>query len=140
MDIRVERVEALDTIRQVIRLHDAVWKGSIGILDLLRNSTACYLLRGPRGRVLGYAFVEEDRKRGFFELQDIVVDKRCRRGGHGRRLMEAVVADCKAVKLLARASDAGLVAFYTSLGFVEENRFENYYDVGEDAVRMTLKA
>jgi ribosomal protein S18 acetylase RimI-like enzyme len=41
------------------------------------------------------------------------------------------------VKLVVRAQNAPLVAFYEKLGFVAEGIIENYYDVGEDGLRMT---
>jgi ribosomal protein S18 acetylase RimI-like enzyme len=134
--LTVGRLSDLSLVSQVISLHDRVWKSSPGILDLLRSSSACHLLLDGRGRVRAYAFVEEDRERGFFELQDVTVDPRLRGRGHGGRLLAAVLAACGRVKLVARATDEALLRFYRAHGFREEGVFENYYDVGVDGVRM----
>ncbi|HUT78403.1 MAG TPA: GNAT family N-acetyltransferase [Polyangia bacterium] len=134
--LTVGRLSDLALVGQVIALHDSVWKRSPGILDLLRSGTACHLLLDRRGRVRGYAFVEEDRERGFFELQDIAVDPRLRGRGHGRRLLAEVLGVCGRVKLIARATDEALLGFYRAHGFYVEGVFENYYDVGVDGVRL----
>ncbi|MFH1529685.1 MAG: GNAT family N-acetyltransferase [Pseudomonadota bacterium] len=139
MSVEIQPLHDLDSIRQLIRIHDAAWKGSTGILDLLRNSTTCLLARGPRGRIVAYLFLEEDRSRGFFEIQDVVVHRRHRRKGYGRLIVEAAMARCCALKLLASANKPGLLHFYSGLGFEVEHRIENYYDVGDDAVRMSWR-
>jgi ribosomal protein S18 acetylase RimI-like enzyme len=140
MSCTVREMAGLGVVRQVIRLHDAAWGRSPGILDLLRNSTRALVLVSPNGQVQGYAFLEEDRVRGFVELQDIVVDERHRNGGLGRQLMLAVQQSHPAIKLMARASRTELVAFYRSLGFEVEQSVENYYDIGEDSLRMCWRA
>jgi GNAT superfamily N-acetyltransferase len=114
--LTVGRLSDLSLVSQVISLHDRVWKSSPGILDLLRSSSACHLLLDGRGRVRAYAFVEEDRERGFFELQDVTVDPRLRGRGHGGRLLAAVLAACGRVKLVARATDEALLRFYRAHG------------------------
>ena len=139
MSVSVKPLDDLGSIRQIFRLHDAAWKGSVGILDLLRNSTTCLLLRGPRGAVLAYLFLEEDRTRGFFEIQDVVVHRRHRRKGYGRLIVEAAMDRCDSLKLLASANQPGLQRFYAELGFEVEQRIENYYAMGEDAIRMTWR-
>ena len=137
MPARVADLPALKTVREVIALHDEVWNRSPGIHDLLLNSTRCFVVRDNKETVSGYAFVEEDRSRGFVELQDIVVSPRSRGQGYGALLMDAVMTAYPRVKLVVRAQNAPLVAFYEKLGFVAEGVIENYYDVGEDGLRMT---
>ena len=136
MKLVASALDDLGLVSQVVALHDRVWNRSPGILDLLRTSTACHLLLDDRGRVRAYAFVEEDRERGFFELNDIAVDPRLRGRGHGARLLAGVLDACGRVKLVSRAGDAALVRFYRGLGFIEECIIENYYDVGVDGLRM----
>jgi ribosomal protein S18 acetylase RimI-like enzyme len=136
MRLATARLDDLSLVSQVVALHDQVWHRSPGILDLLRSSTACHLLLDGRGRVRAYAFVAEDRARGFFELNDIAVDPRLRGRGHGGRLLGEVLAACGRVRLVARATDEALLAFYRAHGFEAEGVFENYYDAGVDGVRM----
>lgn len=140
MDRIVETLSDLETVRGIVAVHDEVWGRSIGIIDLLRNSSRCFVLADPEGRVCGYAFVEEDQKRGFFELQDIAVLPGEQGGGGGSALMRAVMAACPQVKLIARDSNPWLIAFYERLGFVTEQVVENYYDVGQDGRRMSWSA
>ena len=137
MAARVADLSALKTVREVIALHDEVWNRSPGIHELLLNSTRCFVLLTDEEKVSGYAFVEEDRPRGFVELQDVVVSPRSRGQGYSALLMDAVMAAYPRVKLVVRAQNAPLVALYEKLGFVPESRIENYYDVGVDGLRMT---
>jgi ribosomal protein S18 acetylase RimI-like enzyme len=136
MPLKTAALEDLSLVSQVVALHDRVWQRSPGILDLLRSSSACHLLLDGRGRVRAYAFVAEDRERGFFELDDIAVDPKLRGRGHGGRLLDAVLAACGRVRLVARAADEALLGFYRGHGFEVEGVFENYYDAGVDGVRM----
>ena len=131
----VERIPWLSRIRDILEIHDRAWGRSTGILDLLSRSTACFLVVDAEGRVRGYCFVEEDEPRGFFELQDIAVSPDCRNSGLGRTLMAAVMAACPRIKLMTRAGKPA-ASFFQRLGFVQEQMVENYYDVGEDALRM----
>jgi len=73
IDASVQAVQGLDRISEIIALHNEIWKYSTGIIDLLKNSSGCYVLIDNAGKLIGYAFIEEDRKRGFTELQDIAV-------------------------------------------------------------------
>lgn len=136
MPLKTAPLEDLSLVSQIIALHDRVWNRSPGILDLLRSSSACHLLLDGRGRVRGYAFVAQDRARGFFELNDLAVDPRLRGRGHGGQLLDAVLAACGRVRLVARAADEALLGFYRAHGFEVEGVFENYYDAGADGVRM----
>jgi len=51
--------------------------------------------------------------------------------------MQAVMNSCPRIKLIARLDDKPLIRFYIGLGFKEESIIENYYDVGEDGIRMS---
>jgi ribosomal protein S18 acetylase RimI-like enzyme len=135
----VERVPWLSRIRGILEIHDATWGRSMGIVDLLSRSTACFMSVDAGGRVCGYCFVEEDVRRGFFELQDIAVSPDRRNRGVGRTLMGAVMSACPRIKLMTRAGKPS-ASFFQKLGFVQEQVVENYYDVGEDALRMSWNA
>jgi len=136
-DCFVQTFRGLERIREIIGLHNEIWNYSTGIIDLLRNSNRCYILIDNDGMLIGYAFVEEDTKRGFAELQDIAVSKAHQNKGGGRLLMRSIMDNYPQIKLIARLENKRLIRFYTSLGFAEESVIENYYNVGEDGMRMS---
>jgi ribosomal-protein-alanine N-acetyltransferase len=135
MAFSVNTLDALESVRGVLNVHDTVWGKSFGIVDLFKNSTRCFVLQED-GQVCGYAFVEEDKARGFFELQDIAVLPDKQGGGRGQALMRAVLDYCARIKLICRDKNTPLVKFYEKHGFATEMVVENYYDVGEDGRRM----
>jgi ribosomal protein S18 acetylase RimI-like enzyme len=139
MRSRVKKFESLKDINEIVALHNEVWKNSTGIIDLLKNSTDCLVLFNEGGQVIGYAFVEEDKKRRFVELHDLAVSPKCRGRGGGRLLLQSVMRKYPHIKLIARKSDERLVGFYRSQGFELESVYENYYDVNEDGARMSWR-
>ncbi len=78
------------------------------------------------------------------ELEDVVVAEDRRRGGIGRALCGAVVEWCKLqgateVVLEVRAGNAGAIALYGQLGFVQLGFRPKYYrDPDDDAIAMRL--
>ena len=141
MSCRIRTIRSFGDVQELVAIHNAVWNHSIGIIDLLAESTDCYLAVDPHGDgVAGYAFVQQDPERGFFELNDIAVTPLYRGAGYGSQLMRHVMTRCRHVKLCVRARKKKLVSFYTHLGFRQETVFENYYGIGEDALRMAWRA
>lgn len=133
----VRTVNCFQHVKEIVSLHNEVWKNSPGIIDLLASSTECFIaVRDKPGPVVGYAFLQKDRGRGFYELNDIAVNARERGKGCGSMLMAHMMATMDRIKLCARAGNREVLSFYWKLGFKEEGVFENYYDVGQDAVRM----
>ena len=56
-------------------------------------------------------------------------------------LVEHVMAECRVrgasfVSLEVRVSNAGAIALYAGLGFIETGRRKKYYENGEDAILM----
>jgi len=139
MRSRVKKLVSLKVVNEIVALHNEVWNNSTGIIDLLKNATDCFVLTGRDGHVTGYAFVEEDRKRGFIELHDLVVSPKSRGQGEGKLLLQAVQRKYPHIKLIARKSDARLVEFYKRQGFELDTVYENYYDIDEDGARMSWK-
>jgi ribosomal protein S18 acetylase RimI-like enzyme len=134
---RVEHLLSLEVVNAIVALHNEVWNNSTGIIDLLKNSSDCFVLFDEQNHVIGYAFVEEDRKRGFVELQDIAVSPKQQGRGGGKILMQSIMEKYGRIKLIVRESNAHLIAFYKNLGFELESVIENYYDINEDGVRMS---
>lgn len=137
MNLQVKPLSSLKAINEIVALHNEVWNNSTGIIDLLKNSSDCLVLFDEKNHVIGYAFVEEDRKRGFAELQDIAVSPKHQGQGGGKILMQSIMRKYSRIKLIVRESNARLIAFYKNLGFELESVIENYYDINEDGARMS---
>jgi ribosomal protein S18 acetylase RimI-like enzyme len=136
MEAKVLSVRELSLVSEIINLHNLVWDNSTGIIDLLKNSSRCLYIRRS-GVLAGYAFVEEDKARGFVELQDVAVAPDFRGRGIGKSLVRAVMSLYPRVKLIARADNEPLIRLYRELGFEEDSRMENYYEIGRDGIRMS---
>ena len=136
--MKVRAIHGLADVHGIVRLYREVWKNSLGIVDLLADASLGLVLVNEAGDVAGYAFVEEDVRRGFAEVVDIAVSGRHRGRGHGRRLLTALQARYSALKLVAHSSNR-LLRFYRAMGFEEEGRFENYYSAGRDGVRLAWR-
>jgi ribosomal protein S18 acetylase RimI-like enzyme len=134
----VRELRGLADVRGVVRLYRQVWKNSFGIVDLLAEASTGLVLVDASGAVAGYAFVQEDARRGFGEVVDIAVSARLRGRGYGRQLLAALQDRYPALKLVARGSSR-LLRFYRDMGFQEEGRFENYYAAGRDGVRLAWR-
>lgn len=136
MEIKVLSVRGLALIGEIINLHNTVWESSTGIIDILKNSSRCFYVR-QKDLLAGYAFIEEDRARGFAELQDLAVSPGLRGKGIGKSLIRAAMKHYPRLKLIARAENKPLIRLYKDLGFTEEFRIENYYEIGQDGLRMS---
>ncbi len=137
--MKVRELRGLADVRGVVRLYREVWKNSFGIVDLLADASTGLVLVDKAGAVAGYAFVEQDARRGFGEVVDIAVSAGLRGRGHGRRLLAALQARYPALKLVANQGSSRLLRFYRDMGFQEDGRFENYYAAGRDGVRMAWR-
>jgi ribosomal protein S18 acetylase RimI-like enzyme len=140
MNHQVKSLANIKQVRELVALHNRMWNSSPGIIDLLKNASDCFLLLDEEDRVIGYAFVEEDPKRGFVELQDIVVSPDYQRKGGGEALMKTVMAKYPCIKLIARAQNEPLLNFYRDLGFQVEYLIENYYEISQDGLRMSWRS
>ena len=109
-----------------------------------------YLLRSPQTHTLlltageqpvGFIAVWWRRGASTCRIIDLAVRRRYRRVGAGARLVQA------AIRFARREGFAGLTLevaennrparqLYAGQGFGEERRLPNYYDEGEDALRM----
>jgi ribosomal protein S18 acetylase RimI-like enzyme len=139
MHSRVKHLSSLKAINEIVALHNEVWNNSTGIIDLLKNASDCFVLFDEKDHVIGYAFAEEDRKRGFVELQDIAVSPKNQGRGGGKILMLSVMKKYSRIKLIVRKNNVRLVTFYRNLGFEIESVIENYYDINEDGARMSWR-
>jgi ribosomal protein S18 acetylase RimI-like enzyme len=131
------QLKGREDVRDLVRLYRKVWTSSVGIIDLLASDARAILLFD--GDLVGYCFVEEDRRRGFAEIQDIAIAGSDRGKGNGSFLLRQVQGRYGALKLTASRRKPRLLRFYKRHGFTVEGIVENYYEVGEDGVRMSWK-
>lgn len=81
MPVQIKTISVLKELREILKIHDEVWDHSLGIIDLLKNSNECFILFAEDAKIAGYAFIEEDKARGFVELQDIPISSAYRGKG-----------------------------------------------------------
>ena len=95
------------------------------------------------GSILGFAVAS--RAGELAELESVAVSPSARRKGIGKALCHQVMdwsrnAEATHLELEVRASSAGALALYRSLGFVEQARRRQYYrNPTEDAVLMAAR-
>jgi ribosomal-protein-alanine acetyltransferase len=105
------------------------------------RADGCLLgLRGDDATLVGFA--SGRLLAGTAHVLRLTVDPMLRRRGHGRALLDALVAWAAAegadeVTLEVRAGNAAAVALYAGAGFAVVGRRPRYYADGEDAVLMT---
>lgn len=117
---------------------------SIGVLreELSADHRHYLVLVDDAGAVLGYAGLLSVGTEG--DIQTIAVAPSIRGGGHGRRLMDALLDEAerrrvREVFLEVRADNPAARALYTSLGFAELGVRPRYYQPDDvDAVVMRL--
>jgi ribosomal-protein-alanine N-acetyltransferase len=96
-----------------------------------------------KGGIFGFAVAS--RAGDLAELESVVVSELARRKGIGKALCQQVMdwsrnAGASELELEVRASSAGALALYRSLGFVEQARRREYYrNPTEDAVLMAAR-
>jgi len=84
----------------------------------------------------GFVMYGYDGHRGW--IYQLAVDPKCRRQGLGESLVKAALLGlrslgCEKINLQVRADNAGVVAFYRSLGFATEARISMGLLVSESA-------
>jgi ribosomal-protein-alanine N-acetyltransferase len=137
MNYQIRTIESLNQISEVIRIHNLVWKNSTGIIELLENSTECFVLVDAEfQKVIAYLFIEHDKEGGFAEINDIAVHPEHRGKGYGKILMKHALDRYNYLKLNVDATDHKAINFYQKLGFETVATIENYYTINKDALRM----
>ena len=96
---------------------------------------------GGEPRIGGYLFAVSLYEE--FHINKIATDRRLRKQGYGRMLLEDALARARsmgstAVTLEVRVSNAAARQFYKSYGFAEAYRRRGYYQDGEDALVLVL--
>lgn len=98
--------------------------------------------REPTEGIVGYVIAMRDRHEAAAQLVSLAVVPSARREGHGRALVDAVVArlaDHDRLRLLTPADNTAAVEFYETLGFERDARLEGFYESRQvDALRYSL--
>ena len=89
------------------------------------------ILETPEGEIAGYIIYSAVCDSA--DLLRVAVDAGSRRRGIGRKLMEAMIGDCKnrnvqSIFLEVRESNAAAIAMYEQLGFMKISTRKKYYD------------
>jgi ribosomal-protein-alanine N-acetyltransferase len=117
---------------------EAVWRDILSEDPLLQRR--CFLL--GNGECQGFIVVNCTVE--LAELENVAVRSAARRQGIGRALCLEAIAwamqlGAAAIQLEVRSKNAGALALYASLGFLEEGRRAGYYSRPvDDAVLMRL--
>lgn len=112
--------------------------------SLLRSTTARVRVAESEGAIVGYSVVMVVVDEG--ELANIAVAESARRGGGGRRLLEALLHEAResgvrSMFLEVRESNVGARALYAEFGFLPLGRRRAYYrDPDEDALLLVWRA
>lgn len=119
----------------------AGWRASALAAELDRAAGDFFVIEGPDGQLVGLAIGWAEA--GTSEVLDVAVDPACRRAGHGRALMGALLASATArgadeSLLEVRVDNAPAIALYHRLGYQQVGLRRGYYADGQDALVMRL--
>lgn len=146
-DIRIDYIKPQE-IGEAIRIEaesfsEAEAWDAEGYVDLLDGPGGegyfAYYAGAPAGALWCQEFSE-----GTIEVASLAVYPQFRGKGIGRALMERMIADAtrggsSCLMLECRPSNTGALKLYASLGFIEDKRLPDYYENGEEAIRMLRK-
>jgi ribosomal-protein-alanine acetyltransferase len=122
---------------------DEAWSRELMREELTAEHRVYLALVDPTGAVRGYGGILTIGEEG--DIQTIAVDEAVRGGGHGRRIMDALIEagvarGVEQVFLEVRADNAVARSLYEKLGFEEIGVRPRYYQPdGVDAVVMRLR-
>lgn len=88
-----------------------------------------------------YVLTVNDTVRGFVLVDDnylklIAVEKKYRKRGYGKKLMNFILGCTSGLRLRVRATNESAIEFYEHFGFAGLDRIHGYYANGDDALEM----
>jgi ribosomal-protein-alanine N-acetyltransferase len=128
--------------RQVLQLERACFGTDawpwIDILAALTFPEAVPLKAVEDGRIVGFVIGDRRRREGMGWIASIGVHPEWRRRGVARLLLNACEASLEMprVRLTLRVSNLPALHLYQSSGYIDADRWRNYYRDGEDAILM----
>ncbi len=139
------RPAAADDLPAILRIEAAAFEPSRrsrgrSLRRALASPFQRVLVLEVAGSVAGYLIVWPFRR--SWRIYNLATDPAMRNRGVAGSLLAAAVAAARAAGaqrvILESRVEAGLVAYYEQRGFRIERRLRDYYEKGEDAVRMAL--
>lgn len=123
------------------------WSAELFLKELRLPFSKIVLARTPSAEareLVGYVCRWLNEKGKEVEIHNVAVRPEWRRRSVGRRLVEHVVAEARAVgaeriSLEVRVHNHPAIGLYRSLGFCETGKRRGYYANGEDALIMELR-
>lgn len=117
------------------------WPREVFIMDFLFNSSARYYVAKINGQTAGFLGIWDEEKK--IHIINITVHPEYRRKGIGKNLLAFAVNYAKEkgkkeIYLEVRKTNISAIKLYESMGFLEKERIANYYQDGEEGIRMTL--
>ena len=111
--------------------------------QLIEVSGECCIVAEDSGGVLGYAIALISPSRDKSWLLSLGVLPEAKGRGAGRRLTESIIDILRAltvpsVWLTVDPDNAPAVSLYRSLGFLEKERYDDYFGPGENRILMEL--
>jgi len=137
----ISEIESQDDVASLISIFSEVW-GAETLSEFVSNiqSNLCLLVKDYAGGVVtGYVFYDRDMRENFIEITDIGVAEKHRGRHFGQEMVDHICSQTDCVRLCVRSNNGSAISLYTSLGFKEILTIENYYGVGNDAIRMEWK-
>jgi len=142
--IRIRAAEARD-LDALVELENAVFASDRisrrSFREFLTSPRAILRVAEADGAIAGYSLVLSRRGTAAARLYSLAVDQSRRGAGLGRALLAdaeaaAYAADRAVLRLEVGAGNAAAKALYKASGYREVARLPQYYEDGEDAVRM----
>jgi [ribosomal protein S18]-alanine N-acetyltransferase len=140
--VRRFRPADLDGVMEIERASFGRWAYSAGLMmAYYRRSPDLFLVASAGPELAGYSVA--NRKTSSTELVSIAVAPAHRKGGLGRRLLNATVRRLrregeKRLTLMVKENNRAARRFYENYGFRRVRTVKEYYEDGRDGVLMTL--
>ena len=58
MSTQIKTFSSLEELREILKIHDEAWNHSHGILDLLKNSSECFIIVVDNENMAGYPLTQ----------------------------------------------------------------------------------
>ncbi len=117
------------------------WPREVFIMDFLFNSSAHYYVAKINDCTAGFLGIWDEENK--IHVINVTVHPQYRRKGIGRHLVAFAINYAKEkgkkeIYLEVRKTNIFAIKLYESMGFFERERIANYYQDGEEGIRMTL--
>ena len=120
---------------------DDFWNTNVLRDEILNENSKYIIAKNENGEILGFAgiFINVD----FAEVMNIVVRKKFRNQGIGKKLLEKLISLCQEIgaeslKLEVNEKNKIAIKLYENIGFNIVGRRKKYYNNLDDAILMDM--